>query len=79
MLTPQVTLTMSRTPKARKNELATTPDSSEVYLDMVGQKAAIIQETAETLGKLAFKAYFAKRMLDTVCEIAVIVAKAKLK
>lgn len=78
MLAPQITLSVSRQPKARKNELA-TPASSEVDWDVIGQKAAIFQETAETIGKMAIKAYVAKRLLDTVCQIAVIAAKAKLK
>jgi hypothetical protein len=76
MLKPQVTVTLARAPQARKNDAAT--ESSEIDWDVVGQKAAIVQETIETVGKLAFKAYFAKRILDTVCEIAVIVAKAKI-
>lgn len=77
MLRPQITMTMTRQPSTRKND--TTTDSNEIDWDVVGQKAAIIQETAETVGKLVVKAYVAKRLLDTVCEIAVIAAKAKLK
>ena len=76
-LTPQVTMTLARAPQAGKNELAHVPTITD--LDLIGQKAAIIQETAKTFGALAFKAYFAKRLLDTVCEIAVIAAKAKIK
>lgn len=76
MLKPQVTVTLARAPQARKNDAA--PELTITDLDLVGQKAAIVQETAMTFGKLAFKAYFAKRILDTVCEIAVIVAKAKI-
>jgi hypothetical protein len=76
-LSPQVTMTLARAPQGSKNE--SNPESSAIDWDVVGQKAAIFQETAEVVGKLAFKAYFAKRLLDTVCEIAVIAAKAKIK
>lgn len=76
-LTPQLTMTLERAPRASKNEPAPVPTITD--LDLIGQRAAIVQETAMTFGKLAFKAYFAKRILDTVCEIAVIAAKAKIK
>jgi hypothetical protein len=76
-LTPQVTMTLARTPQGGKNE--PRPEPTITDLDLIGQRAAIIQETAKTFGSLAFKAYFAKRILDTVCEIAVIAAKAKIK
>jgi hypothetical protein len=45
---------------------------------VVGQKAAIAQETAETVGKVIVTAYVAKKLIDTACEIALIVAKAKI-
>lgn len=76
-LTPQVTMTLSKAPSAGKNEPRSEPTITD--LDLIGQRAAIIQETAKTFGSLAFKAYFAKRILDTVCDIAVIAAKAKIK
>lgn len=78
MFRPQITMTVTRQPSARKND-ATSTESSEIDWDVIGQKAAIVQETAETVGKLMLKAYVAKRLLDTACQIAVIAAKAKLK
>jgi hypothetical protein len=76
-LTPQVTMTLSKAPSAGKNEPTREPTITD--LDLIGQRAAIIQETAKTFGGLAFKAYLLKRVLDTACEIAVIAAKAKIK
>jgi hypothetical protein len=55
-----------------------TTDSKEIDWDVVGQKAAIAQETAETVGKVLVTAYIAKKLVDTACEIAVIIAKAKI-
>jgi hypothetical protein len=60
----------------RKNDNPT--DLKEIDWDVVGQKAAIAQETAETVGKIVVIAYVAKKLVDTACEIAVIAAKAKL-
>lgn len=77
MLKPQVSVTLGRQPKPRKNDTAN--DSSEIDWDVVGQKAAIFQETSETVAKVVIGAYTAKKLIDTVCQIAVIAAKAKLK
>lgn len=78
MLTPRVQLTLEKAPRNRKND-NNSPESNSVDWEAVGLKAAVVQETAETVGKLMLKAYVAKRVLDTVCEIAVIAAKVKLK
>jgi hypothetical protein len=77
MLTPQINVTLGRKALARTSD--TSVVSSEIDWDVVGQKAAIAQETAETVGKIVLKMYVGKRLLDTVCQIAVIAAKAKLK
>jgi hypothetical protein len=76
MLKPQISVSLVRTPKARKDNAM--PDSEEIDWDVVGQKAAIAQETAETIGKVVVTAYVAKKLIDTACEIALIVAKAKI-
>jgi len=76
MLKPQISVSFVRKPKPRKNE--TTNDSStEIDWDLVGQKAAIAQETAETVAKVVIGAYIAKKLVDTACQIAVIAAEAK--
>jgi len=77
MLKPQISVSFVRKPKTRKDD--TTTDSKEIDWDTVGQKAAIFQETTETVAKVAIAAYVAKRLLDTACQIAVIAAEAKLK
>jgi hypothetical protein len=63
--------------KTRKNDTST--DSSEIDWDVVGQKAAIAQETAETIAKVVITAYVVKKIVDTACQIAVIAAEAKIK
>ena len=75
MLKPQISIGFVRKPKPRKNE--TTNDSTEIDWDLVGQKAAIAQETAETVAKVVIGAYVAKKLVDTACQIAVIAADAK--
>ena len=77
MLKPQISVGFVRKPKARKND--STNDSTEIDWDLVGQKAAIAQETAETVAKVVIGAYVAKKLVDTACQIAVIAAEAKLK
>jgi hypothetical protein len=76
-LTPQISVTLGNQKQTRTND-TNTPDATAIDWDVVGQKAAIFQQTAETLGKLAFGAYAAKKLVDTVCEIAVIAATRKL-
>jgi len=76
-LTPQISVTMGRQSTTGTNDNNTTA-RKEIDWDLVGQKAAIAQETAETIGKLLFGAYAAKKLVDTVCEIAVIAATRKL-
>jgi hypothetical protein len=76
MLKPQISVSLVRKPKTRKDN--TTADLEEIDWDVVGQKAAIAQETAETVGKVIVTAYVAKKLIDTACEIALIVAKAKI-
>ena len=76
MYKPQISITMVKKPKTAKND--NTPESKDIDWDVVGQKAAIAQETAETIGKVLVGAYVAKKLIDTVCEIAVIAAQAKL-
>jgi len=76
MRTPTISLTFAKQPNAVKND--NTPDSPQIDWDTVGQAAAVAQETAETIGKVVVGAYIAKKLIDTVCEIAVIAAKAKL-
>lgn len=78
MLKPQISVALFQTPKPRKDD-DTTTDSKKIDWDMVGQKAAIFQETTETVAKVMIAAYVAKRLLDTACQIAVIAAEAKLK
>lgn len=77
MLKPQISVGFVRKPKPRKNE--TTNNSNEIDWDVVGQKAAIFQETSETVAKVVIGAYVAKKLIDTACQIAVIAAEAKLK
>jgi hypothetical protein len=78
MLKPQISVTLTRKPKTRKDD-NNTPDKNEIDWDVVGQKAAIVQETTETVAKVIVGAYVAKKLLDTACEIAVIAANAKFK
>jgi hypothetical protein len=63
---------------ARKDDIAPT-DDKEIDWDVVGQKAAIAQETTEVVVKSLVVAYTVKKLVDTACQIAVIAAKAKLK
>jgi hypothetical protein len=77
MLRPQINMSLTRQPKPCKHD--NTLESNEIDWDVVGQKAAIAQETTETIAKAVVGAYVAKKLIDTVCEIAVLTAKAKLK
>lgn len=78
MLKPQISVQLfPRKPKTRKDD--TTTQSTEIDWDLVGQKAAIAQETTETIAKVLVGAYVAKKLIDTACQIAVIAAEAKLK
>ncbi len=78
MLKPEINISFARKTKTRKDDNNTpTPDSNEIDWDVVGQKAAIVQETTETVAKVLVGAYVAKRILDTACTIAVIAAEAK--
>lgn len=76
MYKPQISITLVKKPKTAKND--NTPESSEIDWDVVGQKAAIAQETAETIGKVIVGAYVAKKLIDTACQIAIIAAQSKL-
>jgi hypothetical protein len=73
MYKPQLSITMVKKPKTGKNDTST--DSNEIDWDVVGQKAAIAQETAETVGKILIAAYVAKKLVDTVSQIAIIAAE----
>lgn len=73
---PNINVALFDRSKDRKNDKSTDP--KEIDWDVVGQKAAIAQETAETVAKIVVVAYIAKKLVDTACEIAVIAAKAKL-
>jgi hypothetical protein len=73
MYKPQLSITMVKKPKTGKNDTST--DSNEIDWDVVGQKAAIAQETAETIGKIVIAAYVAKKLVDTVSQIAIIAAE----
>lgn len=75
MLKPQFSLTFVKQPKTRKDETTTAP---QIDWDVVGQAAAIFQQTTETAAKVAFAAYAGKKLIDTLSEIAVLAAKAKL-
>lgn len=77
MLKPQISVGFVRSPKPRKDD--TTPDCLGVDMEKVGLKAAIVQETAETVAKVVIGAYVAKKLIDTACQIAVIAAEAKFK
>jgi len=77
MLKPQISVGFVRQPKPRKDD--SVPDCLGTDWEKVGLKAAIIQETAETVGKMVIAAYVAKKLIDTACQIAVIAAEAKLK
>jgi hypothetical protein len=76
MLKPQVSIALVRQPKTRKND--NTNESDGIDWDLVGQKAAIAQETTETVAKVLVTAYVTKKLVDTACEIALIIAKAKI-
>jgi len=75
MLKPQISVGFVRSPKPRKDD--TAPDCLGVDMEKVGLKAAIIQETSETVVKALIVAYVAKKLVDTACQIAVIAADAK--
>lgn len=77
MLKPQINVTLGHQRKARTDD--TTSASTSIDWDLVGQKAAIAQETAETVAKVVVGLYIAKKLVDTACQIAVIAAEAKLK
>lgn len=70
---PHISLTLSNRPEARTDD-NNTPESTGIDWDVVGQKAAIIQETTETIAKVVIGAYVAKKLVDTVSEISVIAA-----
>jgi hypothetical protein len=74
---PSINVALFDRSNPRKNDKST--EIKEIDWDVVGQKAAIAQETAETVGKIVVFAYVAKKLVDTACEIAVIAAKAKIK
>lgn len=74
---PQISLTLSRRPRQRTDDNNTTAESSGIDWDVVGQKAAIAQETAETIAKVVIGAYVAKKLVDTVSDISIIAAQAK--
>jgi hypothetical protein len=74
---PNIKVALFDSPSNRKNDKST--EVKKIDWDEVGQKAAIAQETAETVGKIVVFAYVAKKLVDTACEIAVIAAKAKIK
>jgi hypothetical protein len=73
---PSINVALFDRSSNRKDDKSTA--TKEIDWDIVGQKAAIAQETAETVGKIVVVAYVAKKLVDTACEIAVIAAKAKL-
>jgi hypothetical protein len=72
-----ISVQLAKKPKPGKND--TTTDSKEIDWDVVGQKAAIAQETTETIAKVVIGTYVAKKLIDTACQIAVIAAEAKIK
>lgn len=72
-----VTVQLAKQPKTSTDDTTETT-SSEIDWDKVGQIAAIAQETAETVAKVVAITYIAKRLVDTTCKIAVIVAEKKL-
>lgn len=78
MFKPQISVTLTRKPKTTRKDDKTTPDSTEIDWEMLGVKAAVIQETTETVAKVVIGAYAAKKLIDTACQIAVIAAQAKL-
>lgn len=64
-------------PKERKDDNPPI-DCLNTNMEKVGLQAAVVQETVETVAKVAIGVYAFKKLIDTVCEIAVIAAKAKL-
>lgn len=74
MFKPQINVTLGNQRKARKDD--TTTESTEIDWDLVGQKAAIAQQTAETIAKVVVGLYVAKKLVDTACEIALIASDA---
>lgn len=76
-LTPQISVNMGRQSSTRKNDPAAAPSAAD--LEALGLKAVMFQETTETIAKVVITAYAAKKLIDTVCQIAVIAAEAKLK
>jgi hypothetical protein len=62
----------------RKDDIAPVEPTGD-RLGCGGQKAAIAQETTDTIVKSIAIAYVVKKLVDTTCQIAVIAAKAKLK
>lgn len=77
-LTPEITMSFSKKSKDRKDENPPT-DCLAVDMEKVGLKAAVVQETAETVAKVVVTTYALKKLIDTTCEIALIVAKARFK
>lgn len=76
-LRPEVTVSFSKKPQNRKDDNPPV-DALGVDLEAVGLKAAIIQETSQTVVKSIIAGYAFKKLIDTTCEIAILIAKAKL-
>jgi hypothetical protein len=70
-----ISVQLVKKPKPGKD---TTNDSPEIDWDTVGQMAAIAQETTETVAKVVALTYVAKKLVDTACQIALIVAEKKI-
>jgi hypothetical protein len=72
---PHISLTLSNSRQERTDD-NNTPASNEIDWDVVGQKAAIFQETAETVAKVVVGLYVAKKLTDTVSQISIIAAQS---
>lgn len=76
-LTPEITMSFSRKSKNRPDDNPPV-DVLGVDMEAVGLKAAVFQETSKTIVKSVAVGYAFKKLVDTTCEIALLIAKAKL-
>lgn len=66
---------MVKTPRKRKDASDETPECTHVDIDKINETVVL---HVQNIAKIAGKAYVAKRVLDTACQIAVIYAKKNL-
>lgn len=69
------TLSVQLAKPSKPGKDGTTEPTPDVDWDKIGK---IAQETSKEVGKVVVVAYAAKKLIDTVSQIAIIAAKSKL-